>query len=305
MTRTITLTAALLLMAAATAHAAKSPPCDKGFKTSKKQIHPDIWLHEQKCVSPKYRAKVLQVDLTSKDLDFIVTPYNQRRLVTSEFAERFDAIAAVNGGFWCKKWGGYTVSNKKMWPKYGDTEDVAVMGFGGYKDGKYHIQFRPQDEVLDKVPGWMIHAVSAMPMIMEDGKVLDPDFHLLKGKHPRTGAGLTKDGKTLYLVTVDGRTKGWSWGLSATDFARIFRSLGCHDAMNLDGGQSTTMVVPSEGGVVNKPCYKKGPERRVPNHIGIIPAKKKDKKKSALDILQDLTIQGLLASLTDHLPFAS
>ena len=45
------------------------------------------------------RAFVLEVDVTSKTLELFVTPYKQRRLVVSEFAKRFNAVAAVNGGF--------------------------------------------------------------------------------------------------------------------------------------------------------------------------------------------------------------
>jgi exopolysaccharide biosynthesis protein len=289
----------IALLVALPAAAASSPPCDKGFKTSKKTVHPDIVLHSQRCADPHYHAFVMEVDLTSDDIDFFVTPYNQRRLVTSEFADRFDAIAAVNGGFWCKKWGGYTVSDKDLWPKYGDTEEVAVMGFGGWDAdaGKHHIEFRSTEEVLEHVPSWMNHAVSAMPMILEDGKLLSNDFPLLLGKHPRTGAGMTGDGETLFLAVVDGRTSGWSWGLSARDFGRLFKSLGASDALNLDGGQSTTMVIASEGGVVNKPCYKKGPERRVPNHIAIVPRK----KESPTALLHRLTLDGLLASLRSAL----
>lgn len=76
-------------------------------------------------------------------------------------------------------------------------------------------------------------------------------------KHPRTAVGVSKDGKTLYLVTVDGRQPRISIGQSLPDLAKYMLSLGCWDAMNLDGGGSTTMVV--RGEVKNKPSDLKGP----------------------------------------------
>lgn len=74
--------------------------------------------------------------------------------------------------------------------------------------------------------------------------------------HPRSAVGVTADGKVL-LVTVDGRQKGISGGIALDDFALLLRNLGCVDAMNLDGGGSTTLAV--GGAVVNSPS--EGAER--------------------------------------------
>jgi hypothetical protein len=78
-------------------------------------------------------------------------------------------------------------------------------------------------------------------------------------RHPRTLAGVTGDG-TLLLVTVDGRRPGHSVGVSLLEAARLMRSLGARDALNLDGGGSTTMVI--GGRVVNRPSDRGG-ERAV------------------------------------------
>ncbi|MFJ5777091.1 phosphodiester glycosidase family protein [Streptomyces sp. NPDC093094] len=59
---------------------------------------------------------------------------------------------------------------------------------------------------------------------------------------PRTAAGVTKDGR-IVLLTVDGRRLGHSAGLTVPETAMVMRSLGAVDAVNLDGGGSTTMVV--------------------------------------------------------------
>ncbi|MBG0851150.1 phosphodiester glycosidase family protein [Streptomyces spinoverrucosus] len=61
-------------------------------------------------------------------------------------------------------------------------------------------------------------------------------------RNPRTAAGVTRDGRVV-LLTVDGRHPGHSAGLSITETAAVMRSLGAVNALNLDGGGSTAMVV--------------------------------------------------------------
>ncbi len=82
-------------------------------------------------------------------------------------------------------------------------------------------------------------------------------------RHPRTGLGL-RDG-TLVLVVVDGRQPGYSEGMTLYEFAQLFLELGCSDAMNLDGGGSSTMVVHNR--VMNSPSS--GYERAVVNALGL------------------------------------
>jgi exopolysaccharide biosynthesis protein len=77
-------------------------------------------------------------------------------------------------------------------------------------------------------------------------------------RHPRTAVAKLKDGKFL-MITVDGRSES-SGGISLLDLARYLRELGATDAMNLDGGGSTTMWL--DGAVVNHPSDKEG-ERKV------------------------------------------
>jgi hypothetical protein len=85
-------------------------------------------------------------------------------------------------------------------------------------------------------------------------------------RQPRTLAGMRPDG-TLLLVTVDGRLPGWSVGMTLPEAARLMRSLGARDALNLDGGGSTTMVV--RGEVVNRPADRV--ERRVSDGLFVFP----------------------------------
>lgn len=72
---------------------------------------------------------------------------------------------------------------------------------------------------------------------------------------PRTTAGLTQDGKYLILVCVDGRQPGWSDGATIYDMSLWQLSFGAYNAMNYDGGGSTTMSISGMGSYVNRPCY--------------------------------------------------
>src|SRR5215204_5363180 len=87
------------------------------------------------------------------------------------------------------------------------------------------------------------------------------------GRNPRTLAGVRADG-TLLLVTVDGRRPGWSVGMTLPEAARLMRSLGARDAVNLAGGGSSTMTI--RGEVVNRPSDRVG-ERPVSNGVYALP----------------------------------
>ena len=86
-------------------------------------------------------------------------------------------------------------------------------------------------------------------------------------RHPRTLAGVKRDG-SLLLVTVDGRRPGWSAGVTLPEAARVMRSLGARNALNLDGGGSSGMVV--RGELVSRPSDPSG-ERAVSDGIFVLP----------------------------------
>ena len=85
----------------------------------------------------------------------------------------------------------------------------------------------------------------------------DPAFWYRFGafRHPRTMAGLTNAGKIL-LVAIDGRHFDHSVGASFKEEAGVMRALGAVEAVNLDGGGSTTLVI--DGELVNRPSDTTG-----------------------------------------------
>jgi exopolysaccharide biosynthesis protein len=114
--------------------------------------------------------------------------------------------------------------------------------------------------------------VSGVPQLIKNGKIEitweqeKQSKAFVETKHPRTAVAKLKDGKFL-MVTVDGRSEE-SAGMSLPDLAAFLLEIGATDAMNLDGGGSTTMFV--GGKVVNKPSDKEG-ERRVSDAILVTP----------------------------------
>lgn len=123
-----------------------------------------------------------------------------------------------------------------------------------------------------EVNGIIAYCIGGAPRIVRDGRVSveAEQEHLSKNfatdRHPRTAVGVSRDGKMLSFVTADGRQPAVSVGQSLSELAEDLVRLGCWDAINLDGGGSTTMVV--RGEVVNRPSDLAGP-RTVANAIVI------------------------------------
>jgi len=86
-----------------------------------------------------------------------------------------------------------------------------------------------------------------------------------RARHPRSALGISRDSATLYLVVVDGRQET-SVGMTLEELADAMIAMGAYEAMNLDGGGSTALVV--RDSIVNKPSDASG-ERPVGNVVAI------------------------------------
>ncbi len=103
--------------------------------------------------------------------------------------------------------------------------------------------------------------------LVKDGNVLDVD----ESAAPRSAFGVKADG-TLVFYTIDGRQSGHSYGVRLNTLAKRMKELGCVDAVNLDGGGSTSIggVYPGNDNfsVINKPSD--GSPRKVATFIGLM-----------------------------------
>lgn len=92
------------------------------------------------------------------------------------------------------------------------------------------------------------------PMLLQGGRILETQSLLdhLPNREPRTAIGYNSDGTKAVLLVVDGRQTGVSVGVPSKDLAAIMLNLGCAEALNFDGGGSSTLYV-KELGVINTP----------------------------------------------------
>ena len=113
---------------------------------------------------------------------------------------------------------------------------------------------------INMEPEWenINHIISGGPYLVKDGSVyIDVTAQKLgsiTGKNPRTAIGYTAHNEFI-MVAVDGREHA-SVGMTLGELARMMKSFGCVNAMNLDGGGSTVMYV--NGRVVNNPAQRGG-----------------------------------------------
>ena len=109
-----------------------------------------------------------------------------------------------------------------------------------------------------------LEMTNGVPRLIRDGKIditwkeEEASKEFVETRHPRTAVANLKDGKFL-MLTADGRSEA-SGGIDLYDLADFLLELGAVDALNLDGGGSTTMVL--DGKVVNHPSDKGG-ERKI------------------------------------------
>lgn len=110
------------------------------------------------------------------------------------------------------------------------------------------------------IPQWenVKHIIGGGPYLVKDNQVYvdvsEQKLGSIGGKNPRSAIGYTADNH-LIIVAVDGRENN-SVGMTLTELAQYMKSIGCFNAMNLDGGGSTVLYV--NGKVVNNPQVKGG-----------------------------------------------
>jgi len=240
-----------------------------------KRMHFD----HKNCISSNQFVSVIEIAPSSQRR--LAFTYEARRTPTSEHARRHDAVAAINGSYFDMaehnpicflRIDGVTLGENT--PQKSDSVHRKYYQYGSLRlrNGRPRIFIPDSSRTAENIlPD--SNVMTAGPLLIWRGRLMPmrDDKTFVTGHHNRTAIGLMDDG-TVLLVTVDGRTKE-SEGMSLQDFSLLLHYLGCRDALNLDGGGSTTMYVDRypNGGLVNHPTdngrYDFDGERGVSNCI--------------------------------------
>lgn len=129
--------------------------------------------------------------------------------------------------------------------------------------------------IEDAVAGVGASNTSDVPgsLLLDNGRNLGATARVAPtARHPRTAAGVSRDGRALLLIAIDGRAPGHSAGITLPDLADLMLEFGAWDALNLDGGGSTAFIstwqrTEDEGPITNRPSD--GSFRAVATHLGI------------------------------------
>lgn len=192
---------------------------------------------------------------------------------TSRIAEVHNAIAAINGSYFDMKRG-----NSVCYLRIGETvvDTTTAREFkrvtGAIRVHKGKLSILPWNKQVEKdYKNRKGTVLASGPLMLKDGQVCDWSTcgqNFIKTQHPRSAIVTTHEGK-VWLLTADGRAPQHAQGMSIPQLAYLIKLLGGSDALNLDGGGSTTLW--HTGQVVNHPSDNKQfdheGERCVPNII--------------------------------------
>lgn len=235
------------------------------IRWGKEKIAPGLVWKSSHCVfddSIPQNINILNVNLNKRKIFIQYDPGTN--LPVSKQAASVNAIAAVNGGFFNIKNGG-SVTYIRTKGKIIETDtaqkwsrNTNMTGSILIRDGReVFIENAMANTWFDKHPEYD-DVLTTGPLLIKDAVIVKlPETSLAINRHPRTAIGILNNKKIL-LITLDGRTNE-ATGVTLSELAALMVSLKCRDAVNLDGGGSTTMWINEEpfNGVVNMPCDNK------------------------------------------------
>ena len=237
---------------------------------------------------PRYLVvQVLRIDTTAEGLELFTTPGNGDKPLdtdgqtTRAFLEEHGLSVAINTHFFgpccnripgeAKDLIGLSIAQGETVSPHTDSRqrDLIIFEAGLYDDSSMDVIVLPEG-ALDQLGSFSpTHAIAGCAVLLNGVSHSGRD-DLSTSRHPRTLVGLSGDQNTLYLVTIDGRQPAFSMGATLAEAAGIMHHLGAIDALSVDGGSSTTMVMRDPDGasqLLNSPSG--GSERVVGSNLGL------------------------------------
>jgi len=248
---------------------------------------PGIAIYSETRPQPPTRLFVAEIDLTNPKVRLRVSPggpdpdgpgeWQTTLMPPTRIAAREKMELVVNGDFFrarglkdaegadsafrAENWSavsGPAVTAGKVWATSADRRPCLVVSRN--QEVTIEMRDRPNSDDWEVVAGNM--------MLVEAGAAVP---HTNQLRHPRTAVGLDAKRIKLVILVVDGRKPGTAMGMSYDELAAEMIRLGCHQALNLDGGGSSVMAfrdpVTAEFRLLNEPTD--GRERAVANVLGV------------------------------------
>lgn len=239
---------------------------------------------------PPHCIFVVKIDLSDPRVGVRVVPggpdpdgegrWQTTLMPVSEIAQRERFDLAVNASFFSIKetldeqgkkigyrpgvWAsavGRTVSDGQAWSS--DRPDWPVLWIDQ--------QDRARITMPAEIEGRARQVVAGNAWILRKGENQVPKEGMMTQRHPRTAVGVDRAGKTLVILSVDGRRPGVAIGMTGEELCLELQKHNVWDAVNLDGGGSTTLVERNRDDgryqILNTPSD--GRERPVANAIGV------------------------------------
>ena len=255
------------------------------------QPYPEVRTEQRTQTEPAQQIFIARIDLTNPDVTVRVSrggadPDGDEEFQTtlqtpSVIAEREHFEVAVNGDFFIAKktvdvegeksgyvtgkWAkavGPALTDGLLWATTSETRPVFLVDDNN----------RARIAKFQNLPTNARQVIAGSDLLLQDGQsIVAPESSFAKSRHPRTAVGLADDGKTMILVVVDGRNANRAVGMSLAELTVLMRDLGCRDALNLDGGGSSELLIrdPNSGQLQVRNRPSDGRERAVANVLGV------------------------------------
>ena len=234
---------------------------------------------------PHIEFYALRVDLSASNLRIAVSPGGGYKggffsVMVSSFVRDNDLLAGINALPFdpVTRWEGEPTTNIGLVISEGVMLSHPHKNFDAlvfYKDGHAEITAQSEIKNFDNIE----NAVGGFYRILKNGELaprllgLNDSADAKQQRHPRSAAGISADGKFLYLIVIDGRQIR-SVGCTEAETALLLKALGASEGINFDGGGSSAMAIRYPDGVVrvvNTPIHGNipGRERAVAGCLGI------------------------------------